>query len=123
VVDRILSGVEGEKTTEARSHHCEHYWHHRKSPLLHRFMVVDVRGPSSVEGDQAPSIHGPAEDVLWHKDPLAPKEYLAFLRSIRDVFSFADPLEPVPIRVVSVLEPFIDEEICRVAIKGLADEL
>jgi len=81
-----------------------------------------VRSPGSVEGDQAPSIHGPAEDVLWHKDPLAPKEHLAFLRNIRDVLSFADSLEPVPVRVVSVLEPFIDEKICRVAIEGLADK-
>ena len=66
-------------------------------------------GPCSVEGDQAPSIHGPAEDVLWDENPLVPKQHLTLLRSIGDVFSFANPLEPIPIRVVSVFEPFIDE--------------
>jgi len=80
-------------------------------------------GPRPVEGDQAPSIHGPTEDVLWDENPFVPKEYLALFSCIRDVFSFADSLEPIPIRVVSVLEPFIDEEIRRVAIEGLADEL
>jgi len=79
--------------------------------------------PGPVEGDQAPSVHGPTEDVLWDENPLVPEEYLALFRSIRDVFSFADPLKPIPIRVVSVFEPFIDEKIRRVAIEGLADEL
>ena len=79
-------------------------------------------GPGSVKGNQTPSIHCPAEDVLWDEDPLVPEKYLALLRSICDVFSFADSLEPVPIRVVSMLQPFIDEEIRRVAIEGLADE-
>ena len=78
--------------------------------------------PCSVEGDQAPSIHSPAEDVLWDENPLVPKEYLALLRGIGDVFPLADPLEPLPIRVVSVFEPFIDEQIRGVAIKGLANE-
>jgi len=86
-------------------------------------MVVDVSGPSSVEGNQAPSVHSPAEDVLWDENTFVPEEYLALLCGIRDMFSFADSLEPIPIRVVSVFEPFIDEKICRVAIKGLADEL
>lgn len=86
-------------------------------------MVVDVGSPCSVEGDQAPSIYGPAEDILWDKDPLVPEEDLVLLCGIRDVLSFADPLEPIPIRVVPVLEPFIDEKIRRVAIEGLADEL
>ena len=107
---------------EARSHHCEYYWHHRESPLLHRFMVVDVCSPRSVEGNQAPGIHSPAEYVLWDKDPLIPKEYLALLRGVRDVFSFTNSLEPIPIRVVSMFEPFIDEKIRRVAIEGFTDE-
>ena len=79
-------------------------------------------GPRSVEGDQAPSVHGPAEDVLRYEGTLVPKEHLALLRGIRDVFSFTNSLKPIPIRVVSVFEPFIDEEIRRVAIEGLADE-
>jgi hypothetical protein len=86
-------------------------------------MVVDVRGPCSIEGDQAPSVYSPAEDVLWDENPLVPKEYLVLLCGIRDVLSLADPLEPIPIRVVSMFEPFIDEEIRRVAIESLADEL
>lgn len=79
--------------------------------------------PRSVEGNQTPSIHGPAEYVLWHENPLIPEEYLTLRRGVRDVFPFAHPLEPIPIRVVTVLEPFIDEEIRRVTIEGLADEL
>ena len=86
-------------------------------------MVIDVGCPCSVERDQASRIHGPTEDVLGHEGPLTPKEHLALLRGIRDVFSFTNSLEPIPVRVVSVLEPFIDEEICRVAIEGFADEL
>ena len=85
--------------------------------------MVDVGGPRSVEGDQTPCVHGPAEDVLWNEDPLIPKEYLALFRGIGDMLSFADSLEPVPIRVVTVFEPFVDEEIRRVAIEGFADEL
>ena len=81
-----------------------------------------MRGPCSVEGDQAPSIDSPAEDILWDEDPLVPKKHLALLCGVGDVFSLADPLEPVPIRVVSMFEPFIDEQIRRVAIEGLADE-
>ena len=80
-------------------------------------------GPSSVEGNQAPSVYSPAEDVLWDENTLVPEEYLALFRRVCDVFSLADSLEPIPIRVVSVFEPFIDEEIRRVAIEGLADEL
>jgi len=86
-------------------------------------MMVDMGGPRSVEGNQPPCVHGPAEDIFWDEDPLVPKENLALFRGICDVLSFADSLEPVPIRVVTVLEPFIDEEIRRVAIEGLADEL
>jgi len=79
--------------------------------------------PRSVEWDQTPSVHGPTEDVLWDECPLIPKENLALLHGIRNMLSFTDSLKPIPVRVVSVLEPFIDEEICRVAIEGLADEL
>ena len=86
-------------------------------------MVVDVSGPSSVKGNQAPSVYSPAEDVFWDENTLVPEEYLALFRRVYDVFSLADSLEPIPIRVVSVFEPFIDEEIRRVAIEGLADEL
>ena len=86
-------------------------------------MVVDVCGPRSVEGDQAPSVYSPAENVLWDENSLTPKEYLVLFHGIRDVFSFTDPLEPIPIRVVSMFEPFIDEEIGRVAIEGFADKL
>lgn len=86
-------------------------------------MMVDMSRPRSVEGDQTPSIHGPTEDVLWDEGPLVPKEHLTLLSGVRNVFSFTDSLEPIPVRVVSVFEPFIDEEICRVAIERLADEL
>jgi hypothetical protein len=81
-----------------------------------------MSGPCSVEGDQPTSIHGPAEDVLWDECPLVPKEDLTLLRSICHVLSFTNSLEPIPIRVVPVLQPFIDEEICRVAIESLANE-
>ena len=86
-------------------------------------MMIDVGRPCSVEGDQAPCVYGPAEDVLWDEDALVPEKNLTLFRSVRDVLSLADPLEPVPIRVVTVLEPFIDEQIRRVAIEGLANEL
>lgn len=86
-------------------------------------MVVDMSRPCSVEGDQTPCIHGPTEDVLWDEGSLVPQEHLPLLGGVRNVLSFTNPLEPVPIRVVSVFEPFIDEEICRVTIESLANEL
>ena len=86
-------------------------------------MVVDMIRPGSVEGDQTPSIDCSAEDILWHESSFVPEEHLILLGDMRNMFSLANSLKPVPVRVVPVFEPFIDEEICRVAIDGLADEL
>ena len=52
-----------------------------------------------------------------------PSFQLALLRSVANVFPFADSLKPVPLHVVSVFGPFIDDEINHIAIGGLADEL
>jgi hypothetical protein len=72
---------------------------------------VAMRGPDSVEGDQALGVRRPTEDVTWHENPLVPKRCLVLLRGIGDALSFASSLEPIPVRVVFVLEPSIDKEI------------
>ena len=58
------------------THHREYYWHHGQFPVLHRAMVIYVRGPSTVEGYQTSSVHGTHKDVLGHKVALAPSEQL-----------------------------------------------
>jgi hypothetical protein len=82
-----------------------------------------VTGPRPLDGDQAPSIHGPAKDVIWGGETLVPKEHLALLRSVRDVFPFTNSCEPFRVRVVSVFEPFADVDLGRVVLESLADEL
>ena len=85
--------------------------------------MVDVCRPRPVEGDESASIDRPAEDIFWNEDAFIPQQDLTGPRGVCSVFAFAYPLKPIPIRVVSVFEPFIDEKIRRVAIEGLADEL
>lgn len=58
------------------THHREYYRHHGQFPILHRPMVIYVRGPGTVEGYQTSSVHGAHKDVLGYKVALAPSEQL-----------------------------------------------
>ena len=87
-------------------------------------MVVYMRGPCTVERDHASSVYGAHEDVLRDKVALAPGKHLfSALQSMQGrVSAFAHAHEPVPVRVVAVLEPLVDEHVGRVVVEGFADE-
>ena len=79
-----------------------------------------MRGPCAIEGNESSGIYGATEYVFWDEFPLVPDKYLVICR-IRSVLSFSDSKEPFPIRVVAVLEPFVDERVCRIMVKRLDD--
>jgi hypothetical protein len=106
------------------THHREYYRHHRELPVLHRAVVVYVRGPCTVERDHASSVYGAHEYVLRHKVALAPGKHLfsALQRAQCGMSAFAHAHEPVPVRVVAVLEPLVDQHVGRVVVERFAYE-
>lgn len=85
--------------------------------------MVDVCRPRPVEGDESASIDCPAENIFWNEDALIPQQDLTGPCGVCSVFAFTYPLKPIPIRVVTVFEPFVDEEICSVAVEGFTTQL
>jgi hypothetical protein len=106
------------------THHRENYRHHRKLSILHRPMMVYMRGPSTVEGYKPCGVDGTHEDVLWDEIAFTPNKQLITTsqRAQRRVSAFAHAQEPIPVRVVAVLEPFVDQHVGRVVVERLADE-
>src|SRR6266850_2652813 len=111
-------------TFTTHTHHREYHRHHGKLSILHRAMMVYMRGPGTVEGYEPRGVHGTHEDVLWDEITLAPSEQLvsASKREQGRVSTLAHAQEPVPVRVVAVLEPFVDQHVGRVVVERLADE-
>ena len=106
------------------THHCEYYWHHGELPVLHRAMVVHMGGPRTVEGYKPCCVHGSHKDVLWYEVAFAPgKQLFSSLQRVqRRVPALTHMHKPVPVRVVAVLQPFVDEHVGRVVVKCFADE-
>jgi hypothetical protein len=73
-------------------------------------MMVHVRGPGTIQGYEPCGVDSAHEDVLRHKVSLAPSEQLvpAPGRAQRRVPALPHAQKPVPVRVVAVLEPFVD---------------
>jgi hypothetical protein len=115
-------------TTESRgvphTHHREYHGHHGKLPILHRAMVVHMGSPGTVEGYEPRGVDRTHEDVLWDKVAFAPSEQLvaASERAQSRVSALAHAQEPVPVRVVAVFEPLVDQHVGRVVVERLADE-
>jgi hypothetical protein len=111
-------------TFDHATHHCEYYWHHGELSVLHRAMVINVRGPRTVEGYEPCGVHGAHKDVLRHEVAFTPSKHLfSSLQGMqRGVPALADMHEPVPVRVIAMLEPFVDEHVGRVVVKCFADE-
>lgn len=84
--------------------------------------MVDVGTPGAVEGDQTTGVDGSAEDVLWDKVPFAPDYYLA-PKGVGCMLALADCLEPFPVRVVTMLEPFVDQHVSGIMVECFAYEL
>ena len=88
-------------------------------------MMVHVRGPGTIQGYEPCGVDSAHEDVLRHKVSLAPSEQLvpAPGRAQRRVPALPHAQKPVPVRVVAVLEPFVDQHVRRVVVERLADQL
>jgi hypothetical protein len=71
--------------------------------------MVDVRGPGLIDRDQSPSVDHPKEYVLWDEIAFVPRDVLP-LAGISSVFLLADVAEPLLIRVIGLLEPFVDKQ-------------
>ena len=86
--------------------------------------MVHMRGPGTVEGYKPRGVDGTHEDVLGDEIALAPGEQLipASERAQRRVSALAHAQEPVPVRVVAVLEPLVDQHVGRVVVERLADQ-
>ena len=78
--------------------------------------------PRPVEGDETPCINGSTEDILRYEISLIPDQDL-FPEGMRCMLSLPDAHKPLPIRVVVMLEPLIDEHIRSIMIESLADQL
>ena len=87
-------------------------------------MVVHVRRPRTVEGYKSCSIHGAHKDVLRDKIAFAPsQQMITTLQTMQcRVPALAHMHEPVPVRVIAMLEPFVDEHVGRVVVESFADE-
>src|SRR5260221_4942700 len=88
-------------------------------------MVVHMRGPGTIEWYEPRGVDGTHEDVLGDEIALAPSEQLIPTPegAQRRVPALAHTQEPVSVRVVAVLEPLVDQNIGRVVVERLVDEL
>ena len=87
--------------------------------------MVYMCGPGTIERYEPRGVDGTHEDVLRDEIALAPSEQLISTPegAQRRVPALAHAQEPVPVRVVAVLEPFVDQDVGRVVVERLADEL
>ena len=83
-----------------------------------------MRGPCTVEGDHASGVYRPHENVLRNKVALAPSQQLfpALQRAQGRVSAFAHAHKPLPVRVVAVLQPLVDQHVRRVVVQRFTDE-
>lgn len=84
--------------------------------------MIYVCRPRPVKWDKPPRVHRPAENILWDENAFIPEQDLTRSRGVCSVFAFSDPLKPVPVRVIAMFEPFVDEEICSVAVERFANK-
>ncbi len=87
--------------------------------------MVRMRGPGMIERYEPRGVDGTHEDVLGDEIALAPSEQLIPTPegAQRRVPALAHTQEPVSVRVVAVLEPLVDQNIGRVVVERLVDEL
>lgn len=80
--------------------------------------------PCTVEGYKPCSVHGAHKDVLRDEIAFAPsKQLFSSLQTMqRRVPALAHMHKPVPVRVIAMLEPLVDEHIGRVVVESFADE-
>ena len=106
------------------AHHSKDHWHHRELALLHGAVVINVRSPRPIEGDQAPRIDRATEDVLGHEVPLCPQKRLpARARGVLALPDVEEPLVVGVVRAAAVLEPFVDQHIGRIVVQRRLHEL
>lgn len=103
------------------THHGVNDGHHRKLPLLHCTMMIHVGRPRPVQRNETPSVDGATKEVFRDEFAFVPSEHLAF-EALRDNLPLAQLAEPVEIRVVAVLQPFVDEHVRYVVIESFANK-
>jgi hypothetical protein len=83
-----------------------------------------MRRPGTVEGYKPCGVHGAHKDVLRDKVAFAPsKQLFSSLQTMQcRVPTLAHMHKPIPVRVIAMLEPFVDEHVGRVVIESFADE-
>ena len=86
--------------------------------------MIDVRRPCSIEWDETTTVHSPTKHIFRHEVALVPHKKLTARCSVvaQRMLSLANATKPVPIRVILVFEPFVDEHICSIVIKNFASE-
>src|SRR6266478_6850544 len=116
-LDQIVSPQQQPHIAHA-THHCEHHRHHGELSVLHGAMVVHMRRPRTVEGYKPCCVDGAHKDVLRDKVAFAPsKQLFSALQTLQcRVPALAHMHKPVPVRVIAMLEPFVDEHVGRVVI-------
>jgi hypothetical protein len=79
-------------------------------------MVVHMRRPRTVEGYKPCSVHGAHKDVLRDKITFAPsKQLFSSLQTMHcRVPALTHMHKPIPVRVIAMFEPFVDEHVGRV---------
>ena len=83
-----------------------------------------MRRPRTVEGYKPCSVHGAHKYVLRDKIAFAPsKQLFSSLQTMQCRMPALTYMhKPVPIRVIAMLEPFVDEHVGRVVVESFADE-
>jgi len=75
--------------------------------------------PCPIQGDQSTSVDSPAKDVFGYEFALVPHKKLVEF-AIDCMLSLADSAEPVPVSVIAVFEPFINEHVGRIVVEAFA---
>lgn len=85
-------------------------------------MVVDVGRPGTVEWNESASIDRATEDIFWDEVSFVPSNNLAS-KSVSSMLALPDILEPFPVRVVTVFEPLVDEDVSGIVVERFANKL
>ena len=85
--------------------------------------MIDMGSPCPIERNQTSGVHSTTKDILWDEITFSPSHSL-FLRM--SMFTLPNKSKPFMINIMAInaamFQPFVDEYIGRVVIKGRFDE-
>jgi hypothetical protein len=76
--------------------------------------------PCPIQWDQPSGVDSPAENVFRDEFAFVPNKILATV--LDGVLSLPNTTKPVPVRVIAVFEPFVDEQVGGIMAQALAHE-